>query len=212
VKVSVFMPTRNRPDKVQDAIRSVLAQSHQDLELVINNVGCPILVPDDPRIRLVENECRGPAADFQAALDLCTGEIVTPLADDDTLPPHALATAAGLIGDHRWLIGRTVINTPDGDPVCLRGGTIEDIEDTMRGSYMLGGAVYWKWDFDVGGFNTDFDGAADFDLYLRMLKQAPPVLCREVLYLYVDHPETDTRVNHERQADASARVAAGASR
>ena len=168
-------------------------------------------VPDDPRVRYVRGECRGPAADFQAALDLARGEVVTPLSDDDRLPPHALQTVHERIGGAAWLNGRTVLVT-DGEPVAFRGGTRAHVEDTREGSYMLGGAVYWRKELtdEIGGFNSDFDGAADFDLYRRFLKHSDPVRVLDTLYIYTDHPGTDTRVNAARQADASRRIAEAA--
>ncbi len=159
----------------------------------------------------MRGECRGPAADFQAALDLACGEIVTPLSDDDRLPPHALQTVDGVIGEASWLNGRTVL-VADGEPVAFRGGTVAHIEDTIDGSYMLGGAVYWRKALtdELGGFNSEFDGAADFDLYRRFLRHSLPVRVLDTLYLYTDHPATDTRVNAARQADATQRIAAAA--
>jgi hypothetical protein len=60
----------------------------------------------------------------------------------------------------------------------------------------------------VGGFKSEYDGAADFDLYLRFIDAAEPALSDEILYLYTDHAQTDTRVNAGRQNDASRRIAA----
>lgn len=181
-------------------------------EQIVYNVGDPVEVPDDPRVKLFTGERRGPAADFQAALDLATGDVVVPLADDDRLPPHALARAAQLIGNKEWLCARTVLVRPDGIPVALRGGTRDACEMTRRGQYMLGGAIFWRKSLTdrVGGFKSEFDGAADFDLYLRFLNDSEPALSKEILYLYTDHPDTDTRVNQGRQADASQRIAARA--
>lgn len=165
-------------------------------------------MPDDPRIRYVEGTRAGPAADFQAALDLAGGRIIHPLSDDDRLPPHALETAAGALGEHDWLIGGTVINGANG-PWAIRGGRPSHITDTREGRYMLGGAVYWRKELSdrVGGFNSEFDGAADFDLYLRFLDAAEPALTRQVLYLYTDHAGSDSRANAARQQDASRRIA-----
>ena len=211
MKLSVCIPTRNRPEQCAHAVQSVLDQTHRDWELILYDVGSiHPNIPTHPRIRRYQGENRGPAADFQAAIDLATGDVVTPLADDDTITPYALETVAAQLGDKQWLIGRTVIVNEHGDPLHLRGGTIEDVEDTMNGSYMLGGGVYWRREFgrQVGGFNSNFDGAADFDLYRRMILAAPPALSRSVLYINVDHPQTDSRVNAERQADAAGRIAA----
>lgn len=192
-------------------IASVLAQTYPKWELIVYNVGEPVVVLDDPRIRYVEGEKKGPAADFQAALDLAEGEIVTPLADDDRIPPHALEYAVKALGDREWLCARTVIVNDDGIPTALRGGNVESLEFTLAGQYMLGGAIYWRKTLTdrLGGFNSDFDGAADFDLYLRFLKETEPALSGDILYLYRDHAETDTRVNFARQNDATRRIAAG---
>ncbi len=212
---SVLTPTRNRRDWIGRCIRSVLNQTFDDWEQIIYDVGdddqtVADLLPDDPRIRYARGECRGPAADFQAALDLATGDLVTPLSDDDRLPRHALGTAHESLAasNAAWLNGRTVLVNEDGWPVAFRGGTWAHIEETRSGMYMLGGAVYWRRDLTntLGGFDSAFDGAADFDLYRRFLAHSEPARTQDILYLYSDHAGTDTRVNQARQADASRRI------
>lgn len=193
----------------------MLNQTFQDWELIVLDVGdAPVghLLPTDSRIRYVRGVCGGPAADFQAALELATGEIVTPLSDDDRLPNHALQTAMSSLGEADWLNGRTVIVNEQGDPLHLRGGTWDHVEETRRGGYMLGGAVYWRKTLTdkLGGFNSDFTGAADFELYRRFLKHSDPVKVKDVLYIHVVHPGQDTVVNQARQADASRRIMAAA--
>lgn len=207
--VSVLTPTRDRPEWLERCVASVLAQTYPVWEQIVYDVGeSPVEVPDDPRIRYVRGECRGPAADFQAALDLARGEVVTPLSDDDRLPAHALSTAMLRLGDADWLNGRTVLVTPDGEPVAFRGGTYEHVRETRFGMYMLGGAVYWRKSLTdrLGGFKSEFDGAADFDLYRRFLADSEPVRVQDILYIYTDHPGTDTRVNQARQSDATRRI------
>src|SRR4051812_31989157 len=100
--ITVFTPTRNRRDWIRRCIQSVLNQTYEDWEHIIYDVGDPgetveDLVPDDPRVRYVRGLCVGPAGDFQAALELATGPIVTPLADDDQLPRRALQIAHDLM-------------------------------------------------------------------------------------------------------------------
>lgn len=200
-----------------------MAQSFTDWELIVYDVGDEKETVDDllasfndPRVRYVRGSCAGPAADFQAALDAATGEIVTPLSDDDRLPSHALATADAAFGtDDRWLNGRTVLVDTQGEPIALRGGTRDHLEDTRDGKYMLGGAVYWRRGFEQevgGGFDSAYDHGGDHDLYTRFLSHSDPVLVKDVLYLYTDHPGTDTRMNAEKQAEASQRVAARVAR
>ena len=191
-------------------MRSVDRQSYPHWEHIVYNVGDPIGLPNNPTRRYFEGEKHGPAADFQAALDLATGDIIVPLADDDRLAPHALETALEALGDREWLCARTVLVRPDGIPVALRGGNQDSLDMTREGQYMLGGAIFWRKTLTdrVGGFKSEFDGAADFDLYLRFLNETEPALSDQILYLYSDHADTDTRRNQERQADASKRIAA----
>ncbi len=214
--ISVFTPTRNRREWIRRCQRSILAQDgFEDWEHVVYDVGDPgetvaDLLDLDHRVRYFRGECQGVAADFQAALALTTGEVVTPLADDDRLPSHALRIAHDLLADSdaSWLNGRTVAHDRAGEPLYLRGGTMDHIEDTREGNYMLGGAVYWRRELtdEVGGFSSEFDGAADVDLYRRFLAHSDPVVSRDVLYLYTDWNGTDSRVNAARQADATRRA------
>ena len=190
-------------------MRSVDRQTYPDWEHIIYNVGDPLSLPANPKRKYFEGEKRGPAADFQAALDRATGDIIVPLADDDRLAPHALETALAAIGDREWLCARTVLVRPDGIPIALRGGNQDSLDMTREGQYMLGGAIFWRKTLTdrIGGFNSEFDGAADFDLYLRFLNETEPALSGEIIYIYNDHAQTDTRVNAARQAEASARIA-----
>jgi glycosyltransferase involved in cell wall biosynthesis len=208
--VSVLTPTLDRPEFLVRAMRSVDRQTHSDWEHIVYNVGGPLSLPTNPRRRYFEGEKKGPAADFQAALDRATGDLIVPLADDDRLPPHAFETAIQALGAREWLCARTVLVNPDGIPVALRGGLADHVEMTRQGSYMLGGAIFWRRTLTdrIGGFRSEFDGAADFDLYLRFLDESEPALSDQILYLYTDHADTDTRRNQARQADASQRIAA----
>lgn len=206
---SVLTPTLNRPEFLERAIRSVERQTGEWEHIVYNVGDHPVEVPD--HVRYYEGVKAGPAADFQFALDKARGDIIVPLADDDHLAPHALETALQAIGDREWLCARTVLVNEDGIPVALRGGTRDSLDMTRQGQYMLGGAIFWRKSLTdrLGGFDSDFDGAADFDLYLRFLNETEPALSDAILYLYTDHADTDTRRNAARQIDASQRIAAG---
>lgn len=212
MKVSVLTPTRNRPQFIARAVASVMAQTHTDWELVVHDVSdTPIrqLLPDDPRITYSAGVARGPALDFQSCLGRATGEIIHPLADDDTLPAHALATAVRAIQDRDWLVARTVLRDLEGNVLCHRGGDAESVRSTRDGSYMLGGAIYWRKDLTdrLGGFSAAYDGAADFDLYARFIRHTWPAIIPDVLYQYTDWAGTDSRVRAGNQRAVSDMIA-----
>lgn len=211
MKVSVLTPTWNRRDFLPRAVRSVLAQTHKDWEMIVYDVSdTPVrdVMPDDNRVVYLRGERAGPAADFQRCLDHATGDLVHPLGDDDQLAADALETAAREIGDHDWLVGVTELRNESGHVFAHRGGTPEALAATVAGEYMLGGAVYWRKPLSdtLGGFDTRYDGAADFDLYVRFARASTPKLVSQVMYLYTDHAGTDSRVNAQRQQEASGRI------
>lgn len=212
MRVSILTPTRDRPGMLARAVASVLDQSYSDWELIVNDVGersAKVVLATDTRIRYLRGEARGPAADFQRCLDHATGDLVTPLSDDDTLTRHALATAVDHIGAASWLVAATVLETEDGGFIAYRGGSDQSVRDTLNGTYMLGGAVYWRRELTdrVGGFRVEYDGAADFDLYARFARDSWPAVRPEVLYRYIDHPDTDSRRRAANQAAQTRRIA-----
>ena len=99
VTVSVVMPVYNGERYLEAAVRSVMAQTFGDWELIIvddgSTDGTPAiaarLAAEDPRIRLVKNiENRGVAASRNRGLALCGGEYVALLDGDDLWRPDKL--------------------------------------------------------------------------------------------------------------------------
>lgn len=212
MKISVATPTKDRRAWLPKAIRSVQAQSYQDWQHVIFDVSHPPirdLVPDDPRFVYAHGEPMGVAVDHQRAQDLGDGEVCCFLSDDDMLTPNALEVVSREIGDNPWLLAKTVLVNDTGGVICYRGGDQESVYATLSGQYMLGGAIFARRDFreQVGGLRAEYEGAPDFDLYLRFLKAAPPIIIPDVLYCYVDHPDTDSNVNAAQQRATTERIA-----
>jgi glycosyltransferase involved in cell wall biosynthesis len=215
MRFSIITPTRDRPGWLMAAVASVQAQTFTDYEHIIVDVSeipAKELLPNDRRIRYFHMPpADGPARDFQKALDKARGEIIHPLSDDDTIPPHALERVDASIGDADWLVAGTRIFNENGHGGTVRGGSDASVNETANGNYMLGGAIYWKRTLtdELGGFRAEFDGAADFDLYRRFIHHSHPAVIGDTLYLYTDHPGTDSRVREANQTAASDRVRRG---
>jgi len=102
------MPVRNREDFVTGAIRSVLAQSFGDFELLIIDDGSTdhsaevVAGIDDPRIRLVRQESnQGIPKTRNRGLDLARGEYLALLDSDDWAYPQRLARQVAYLDRHR---------------------------------------------------------------------------------------------------------------
>ncbi|MBA3845490.1 MAG: glycosyltransferase family 2 protein [Planctomycetes bacterium] len=95
--VSVVIPTRNRADLVRRAVRSALAQTMSDLEVIVVIDGsdpatvAALGVITDPRLRVVTRERSGGAsAARNTGIDLSRGAWIGFLDDDDEWMPTKL--------------------------------------------------------------------------------------------------------------------------
>lgn len=94
-RVSICIPTYDRPEGLRVAIESVLEQGVDDLEIVVsdNHTSAQDVVETlgDQRVRYVANETNvGAAKNAELALDRSRGELLGVLHDDDRLLPGYL--------------------------------------------------------------------------------------------------------------------------
>lgn len=104
--VSVIIPTHNRPALLPRAVRSVLAQTFQDFEIIIVDDGTESVTPvlkkfDDTRIRYIKNEGRhGGGAARNRGIKEARGEFVAFLDDDDEWLPEKLERQIQVLKEH----------------------------------------------------------------------------------------------------------------
>lgn len=106
-QISVAIPTYNRKDYLREAIASVLADKDLDLELLIIDTNSPVNVKEivdsfpDPRLKYHFYPTNlGMVGALNECIDLCTGEFVLILNDDDRVLPHGLrALSQALISE-----------------------------------------------------------------------------------------------------------------
>ena len=106
--VSVVMPAYNAMRYIETAVRSVMAQTYTDWELIVVDDGssddtCGVvrsLMAEDPRIQLVQNpENRGVSHTRNRGLDLCRGDYVALLDCDDVWLPEKLEKQLALAAE-----------------------------------------------------------------------------------------------------------------
>lgn len=210
---SIILATRNRQELLDRAVASILAQTRTDWELIVtDNSDEKQTLPADKRIRHYFVKPSNIPDLYNQALAKAQGTIISTLADDDYYAPDALEVVGQNIGDANWLVAATVIENEGGHPQLSRGGTWDCVERTRAGTYMLGGAIYWRKTLsdEVGDYSAAYDGAGDFHLYVRFIKHSNPVVIPNVLYHYMDWPGTDSNQRVENQRYQSSRIAQGA--
>jgi len=146
------------------------------------------------RVRLVLRDRNlGIARTSQEALEMATGEFVALLDHDDRLAPEALEEMVHRLQFERdadWLYSDYDKISPDGEryhyyfkpdwsPDLLYSYCYVGHLSLLRRSLAL----------SVGGFRTGFEGAQDFDLYLRMAERAQRVVhVSRILYSWRQAP------------------------
>lgn len=104
MKFSILLPTRNRLDLLKLAVESVRGQDFADWEVVVSDNASEVDVRTwlhelgDARLRSRRFETLVPVTDnWNAALEMATGDYVITLGDDDALLPGALRDMSALI-------------------------------------------------------------------------------------------------------------------
>lgn len=200
--LSVVIPTHDRPDRLDEAVRSVLVQDYPALEVVIVDDGsgpATAAVLDrlaaDPRVVVVRHDrARGASAARNSGLDAASGELIGFCDDDDTWLPgtgtravDALGPSSGIAyGYHQVLIeatGRLVTFRP---PAAPTRGLLRWLDPSPS----IFGVVRRATVGDALAFDTALETAEDWDLRLRCADVAPMVLVPAPLYRYVQHTGT----------------------
>ena len=200
--VSVVMPTYNQAQFLDDALRSVLAQTHPALELIVVNDGstdatASILAElDDPRVTIVtlSRNSRLPRA-LNVGFSMARGEYLTWTSSDNEMLPDCLARLAsvlasrpevGLVYASHHNIGLrtfTTIKEPFSHEVLLRG------KNTVGPCFMYRREVMET----VGPYDPECFGAEDYDMWLRIAAARVHVeALPDVLYVYRHHRESIT--------------------
>lgn len=115
-RVSVIMPTYSPGPGIWTAIRSLLEQTWQNVEIIIVDDASPRefdglfleLERFDPKIRVVRNQVNaGAYVARNSGLALATGEYVTTHDDDDWSHPDKLAVQAGVLARNENVVATT---------------------------------------------------------------------------------------------------------
>ena len=127
-RLSIVIPTYDRPALLPRAIASALAQTLEDIEVVVveDASPTPAVLPDDPRVRRVRlDENVGVSGARNAGAEAATSPYVTFLDDDDELLPYFAETALDALsettlpGPVAALSGMAVVRE-DGSPIETR--------------------------------------------------------------------------------------------
>ena len=203
--VSCILPVYNGERYVEQAIRSVLAQSFQDFELIVVDDGSTDRTPQiitqlacqDRRLKGLRQSNAGIVAALNAGCRLANGRYIARMDADDVCLPHRFAVQVAHL---------------DRSPKCvIAGGLAQGFsEDGLQG--ITSGGRHRRTDLKpfppkvavavhplimirkealdrLGGYRTLFPHAEDYDLFLRLAEFGTVDNLSDVILLYRRHPD-----------------------
>ncbi len=183
--ISIITPVFNTPvDWLEQAIASVLAQVYQKWELILIDdastdgatlAALPGLTTRDPRIRIIRREKTGGiSAASNDGLKIATGEWIGLLDHDDFLEPDALFRTAEVLQTKP----ETDLIYSDEDKLTEQGFDAPMFKPDWSPDFFLSYNYLCHFTTlrrslveEVGGFRPAFDGAQDYDLFLRVIEK-----------------------------------------
>jgi glycosyltransferase involved in cell wall biosynthesis len=210
---SIVMPAYNTAQTIGAAIRSVLAQTRGDFELIVVNDGStdatatrvePFL--SDGRVRLISQPNRGQAMARNAAIELARGTYVSLLDSDDLWLPQYLGvmaatldaepsaavayTDAWVLDDELRRIARQTAMSSN-QPTSVPPDADAFLRALLRlGNFVFVGAMIRSSVLvEAGLFRGGVEGSEDYELWLRIAARGHRyVRCPETLAIYRRRP------------------------
>ena len=225
VKVSIYIPTRNRRSLVERALQSVIQQTHGDLEIiVVNDASTDDTGPYLDNLRSIEprlivihsDKPKGAPAARNRAIRIASGQFITGLDDDDEFTPTRIASLLNYwnsLGDDAGHVSGLFTQSmmTDGkssSPTTDRKAEVR-YEDLFYHNF-IGNQIFCPTPYlrAVGGFDENMPALQDLELFMRLVsKFGPARLVPDYSYLcYVDDGRERISKNAQRRYAAFDRI------
>ena len=200
-KISIIIPMYNTPEKFfEELVDGLIEQTYPNWELCLadgspeKNEKLEKIYKKDERIKYkFIGENKGISGNTNAALELATGNYIALLDHDDLLPKFSL-----------YEIVKCINKNPDVDFIYTDEDKFEELggkrydpyfksdfaPDTLRANNFICHFSIFKKELmnELGGFRSEFDGAQDYDIILRMSEKAKKIIhIPKILYHWRVH-------------------------
>jgi glycosyltransferase involved in cell wall biosynthesis len=186
--VSVIVPCYNGAAFLEEALRSALAQSYAEVEVVVVDDGSTDSSREIARrlpVRYIHQENRGLSEARNTGIRESKGSYLVFLDADDRLKPNAIETGLQALALHpgcAMAVGDHVFIAANGSYLASsnkEGPAHSHYAALLKSNFieMISSVLFRRSIFDtVGGFNTTLRVAEDYELYLRIAR-ALPICC-----------------------------------
>lgn len=200
--VSVVIPTHNRLALLKDAIATVRAQSWPNWEIIIVNDNSTDSTASflkseskiDQRIKYLNNpKSLGGAGSRNAGVELALGPYISFLDDDDLWAPDKIERQVNLLktqNDASAVSCSFSEEYPSGKKKVRLVKSLGSDQEILK-SNKLGGAsmcLALKSTLDeIGGFDSQLRSGQDWDLWIKLNRKGPILVCSEPLVRHLFH-------------------------
>lgn len=213
--ISVITTAYNRETYIAQAIQSVLDQTLKDFELIVWDDGstdntlaiAQAYEARDRRIKVIGSYHQGYTAALKQALALSTGDYFGCVDSDDYLAPTCLEETKKILDTfpdvgvvYTWY---AQVDALDNDLGLGHRCYIPYSKERMLGSHITHHFRLIRRElYDaVGGLNTRYDYASDYDLCLRLSEITEFYQLQRLLYYYRNHPYNMTNTSRGKQIE-----------
>lgn len=198
--VSAIIPTKNRVELLDRALKSVLNQSYKNIELVVVNDastdGTSELLQTykkntDLLLTVIENEqSAGAAKARNQAIEKSNGMFIAGLDDDDVWHADRVSELITNYSDHcSCITSDTIMVYPKFKARWKKKKRID--LDTLLYTNQVGNQVLVKRSrlLAVGGFDETLPAAQDYDLWVRLCAEFGPIrnVKKPLQTIFMDH-------------------------
>lgn len=206
--MSVIIPTFNRSQYVKRAVESVLAQTHQDFEVLVIDDGSTdstretIAGITDKRVRYIYTPNRGNYFARNEGLRAAKGDFIAFLDSDDTFIPEKLSIqlkqfeinkTLGLCCSNLYVRHDNIPNKVFEDRAHTFASDFETdtgfIQQALKNNFIATSTVVIRRScVQVGHFDTHFQNAMDYEFFLRIVFNFPAKYLKDKLVERLIHP------------------------
>lgn len=195
--ISICVPLYNTPTLLlKEMINSVVNQSCERWQLCLadasdNDCLKPVIDSySNNKISYIKIENKGISKNTNAAAKLAKGEFIALLDHDDVLSPNAIyEMCLAAMKGHKFIYSDEALFSSDFQKPIVGHFKPNFAPDYMRCcNYICHFTCFSKELFwQVGGENSQYDGAQDHDLFLKLSELTPPYHIPKVLYYWRVH-------------------------
>ncbi len=195
--VSIVLPTYKRAHVLPFAIRSVLAQTYPDWELIVvddnspDNTAAVVASFADPRIRYVKNDpnLKLPRT-LNRGFSLARGDFLTWTSDDNLFADNAIAKMLERLQQENcdfvyadyWLFSR---QNAEGQPLDLHHDRLSDRVQLEKGNHIGACFMYTRKLYEeIGEYDPELFLVEDYDYFIRASQHFRLCHIAEALYYF----------------------------